>query len=68
MTTTTVLSRRIYTQEALQHTIEAFEKTCVASFTMERDTYVLQITAPQRQICDEFLNYVLGLSAQELLR
>jgi hypothetical protein len=68
MTTTTALTQRIYTHQALQQTIEVFANICTASFTAEHDAYVLQITAPQRQICDEFLNYALSLSAQELLR
>jgi hypothetical protein len=68
MTTTTTLTRRIYTHDALQRTVEVFSNICAASFTTEHDAYLLQITAPQRQISDEFLNYALGLSAQELLR
>lgn len=68
MTTTERLSRRIYTRDALQNTINAFANICGARYTEEPDAFALQITAPQEQLCDEFLNYVLGLSAQELLR
>ena len=68
MTTTIELTRRIYTDEALHQTIKAFANLCTASFTIEEDAYMLQVTAAQPQISDEFLNYALGISAQELLR
>jgi len=67
MTTTISLTLRIYTQEALEQTIKAFANICTASFAAAHDVYVLRITAPQQQIKDEFLNYALALSAQQLL-
>jgi hypothetical protein len=67
-TITTTLTRRIYTIDALLQTIDAFSNTCKASFTPEHDAYVLQITATRLEMNDEFLNYALDLSAQELLR
>lgn len=67
MTTTIALTLRIYTHEALDQTIEAFANICTASFIAANDAYVLRITAPQQQIKDEFLNYALALSAQQLL-
>lgn len=68
MTTTIVLTRRIYTQDALKQTAEAFAKLCTTSFTTEQDAYILRIDAQELQVIDELLNYALGLSAQELLR
>lgn len=68
MTIAIDLTRRIYTRDALQQTIEVFADLCKVSFKTEQDSFALQVTAPQPQISDEFLNYALGLSAQELLR
>jgi hypothetical protein len=68
MTTTIRLTRQIYTLEALQQTVAAFAGHCDASFSAEEESHVLQITTTNQQVKDEFLNYVLGLSAQEKLR
>ena len=68
LTSTLTLTRRIYTTEALQQTIAAFANLCSASFTSEAGAHVLCLTAPRAQVTDEFLNYALALSAQELLR
>jgi len=67
MTTTIALTFRIYTQEAIEQTMKAFANICTASFTAVDDAYALRITAPQQQIKDEFLNYALALSAQQML-
>ena len=66
MQTTINLTSRIYTREAIQQTIEEFAHLCSASFTPDGEVYVLRLTAP-RQLTDDFLNYVLGLSAQQRL-
>lgn len=68
LTTTITLTRRIYTSDALQHTVEAFANICTASFTSGADAHLLSVTASRPHVTDEFLNYALALSAQELLR
>ena len=68
MTTTIRLTRQIYIAEALRQTVVAFAGHCNASFSTEEESYVLQITTTEQQVKDEFLNYALGLSAQERLR
>jgi hypothetical protein len=68
LTSTLTLTRRIYTADALQQTIEAFANLCTASFTSEEDAHLLCLTAPRPLVREEFLNYALALSAEELLR
>jgi hypothetical protein len=68
LTSTITLTSRIYTPGALQQTVEAFANLCTASFTSEADAYILRITATRPHVKDEFLNYALALSAQELLQ
>jgi hypothetical protein len=68
MTSTIRLTQQVYTPEALRQTVAAFSDHCVASFSTEEESYVLEITTPKQQVKDEFLNYALGLSAQERLR
>jgi len=68
LTSTIMLTLRIYTPNALQQTVEAFAKICTASVTTQKEAHILRVTAPQPQVMDEFLNYALALSAQELLR
>jgi hypothetical protein len=67
-TSTHTLTRRVYTIAALTQTVEAFADICNASLTESEDAFILQITCTGDQGTDEFLNYALGLSAQELLR
>jgi hypothetical protein len=64
---TIALTDQIYTPAAIRETIEAFRLACSASFTAAEATYILRMTAPDRHTRDEFLNYALALSAQELL-
>jgi len=68
VTSTITLTRRIYTSDALQQTKEAFANICTASFTSGTDAHLLCITATRPHVTDEFLNYALARSAQELLR
>ena len=65
--TTIVLTRRIYTQNALDRTLESFSKLCVGSYTTTEEDCLLEIEYVGQQPLDEFLNYVLALSAQEQL-
>ena len=68
LTNTIMLTRRIYTPGALQHTMEVFAKICTASFTSGEDAHILCLTASRPHVMDEFLNYALALCAQEVLR
>jgi hypothetical protein len=68
LTSTITLTRRIYTPDAIQQTVEAFANICTASVTSREEAHILRVTAPRPQVMDEFLNYALALSAQELLR
>lgn len=68
LTSTFTLTRCIYTPDALQQTVAAFAHICAASITSGDDAHILRITATRPHVTDEFLNYALALSAQELLR
>ena len=68
MTSTITLTRRIYTADALEQTVQAFATLCTASFTSGAAAHLLCLTAPRPHVTEEFLNYALVLSAQELLR
>jgi hypothetical protein len=62
-----VLTSQIYTRNALDETADAFAKLCEIAITSEDDSHTLELSCAQPQIADEFLNYALALSAQELL-
>ena len=63
-----ILTGRVYTPNALHQTIKAFASLCEASFTMKEDNSLLvEISCPSQLSVDEFLNYVLALSAQQRL-
>jgi hypothetical protein len=70
---TVVLSHYVYTRAALAQAISDFEQLCTVRANSHEDTMRLEITtaqhgAPDTDVISEFLNYLLGLSAQELLR
>jgi len=67
MTSTIILTRRIYTPDAIKQTMAAFANLCTASFTSGDSDHILILTEVRAQVTDEFLNYALALSAQELL-
>ena len=58
-----VLSACVYTASAVAQTIAAFAHLCEADFRDE----VLTISAQDKHVVQEFLNYALCLSAQEQL-
>lgn len=64
---TVSLTRRVYTPDAIRQTIETFAGICEASFAITEDDCLLRIAGAGPQPVDEFLNYALALSAQELL-
>jgi hypothetical protein len=68
-----VLSHYVYTSAALAQATSDFEQFCSVSATSDEDSTRLEITAaqaaaPDADVISEFLNYLLGLSSQELLR
>jgi hypothetical protein len=64
---TVSLTRRVYTPDAIRLTIETFAGICEVSLAITEEDCVLRITGTGLQVVDEFLNYALALSAQELL-
>ena len=63
------LTAMIYTLEATIKAAEAFKHLCrVRVYPANDETRVtLEVGERQANVVDEFLNYVLALSAQELL-
>jgi hypothetical protein len=64
------LTHDIYTPSAIEETIYAFQELCNVEADVQRDCSNLRIHIKAdcpSTTCDEFLNYALELSAQELL-
>jgi len=65
------LTRHVYTPAAIDQTIRAFHELCEVEAVVEREFTYLRFhvkTDGPITVCDDFLNYALELSAQELLR
>jgi hypothetical protein len=64
------LTHDVYTQAAIKQTIRAFHELCGVEADVEAEsTYLrfhLKADCPST-VCDDFLNYALELSAEELL-
>lgn len=61
------LTHGVYTPQGIDLGIAAFAHLCRATSQHNSDHSILTITAGDEVICAELLNYILALSAQELL-
>jgi hypothetical protein len=64
------LPHYVYTQAAIEETIRTFHELCGVEARAEKEStrllFHLKTDCPST-VCDDFLNYALELSAQELL-
>jgi hypothetical protein len=69
MSTEIALTPAIYTHEAVVSAAEAFQHLCRVHIRSTDGDVRIAIDVPtnRAEIVDEFLNYLLGLSAQQLL-
>jgi hypothetical protein len=64
------LTHYVYTPTAIEETIRAFHELCDVEAHIEEESTHLRFHVKSdcpRTVCDDFLNYALELSAQELL-
>lgn len=61
------LTRDIYTVHAIDEGICAFSHHCSATVEHGPSESVLTLAANEETVAAEFLNYILAMSAQELL-
>ncbi len=64
---TWVLSKEVYTPTAIHSGIAAFENLCSATVDVRESESILTIVDTERDLSSELLNYILTLSAQEIL-
>jgi hypothetical protein len=68
--TLVTLTRDVYTPTAIAETIRAFHELCNVEADVDEESTRLRFNLNSDRtgtICDDFLNYALELSAQELL-
>jgi hypothetical protein len=69
--TPVALTHDAYTPAAIEETIRAFHELCSVEAYVDGESTHLRFhlkTDSPSTVCDDFLNYALELSAQELLR
>ena len=61
------LTHDVYTPHGIDLGIAAFAHLCHAASQHDADHSILTISATDEAICADLLNYILAISAQELL-
>ncbi|MGJ5814511.1 hypothetical protein [Paludibaculum fermentans] len=62
------LSTEVYTRDAVANGVAAFAHLCTAQMCDEIDYTLLTLDGGEQWLHAELLNYILGLSAKDLLQ